>query len=195
MRVRNVGRIMIAKGLELDRDIYAGEMTQVKPGFEQSERILAMINSKAVDVVDLVNIKVGTSTVAAQPGAVDPFSEFGKEMPLPKRVVEQQKASERYAAEQEAEVKKTEIRPEGVEDVEAITSQLLSQAEKTTVLEDPKAKETADELTEFLRRNGGARMKFIEEMNDVQALKIIAESAKTDRTKQAAEARLKMLIG
>jgi hypothetical protein len=195
MRVRNIGRIMIAKGLELDRNIYPGEATQVKPGFERSERVLAMINTKAVEAADVVNVKTGTSTVAVQPGVIDPFSEFGKEMPLPKRVIEQQKASERYAAEQEAEAKKTEIRPGGVEDVEAITSQLLTQTEKTTLLEEPKSKETADEMTEFLRRNGGARLKFIEEMNDVQALKIIAESAKTDRTKQAAETRLKTLIG
>jgi len=195
MKVRNVGKIMIAKGIDLDRDIYSGESTQVKPGFEQSERILAMIASGAVVPSDIVNIKVGESTVAIQPGIKDPFAEFGAPVQLPPRVRNIQRIQE----EQEAREKLGQELPlpEPVVEKEVITSQLLDDTQKVDVLENPKPEpkpEAIDELMEFLNRKGSVRLRFVEKMIDLRALRAaLAATPRSGSIRRALEARIVLL--
>ena len=195
MKVRNVGKIMIAKGIDLDRDIHSGESTQVKPGFEQSERILAMIASGAVVPSDIVNIKVGESTVAIQPGIKDPFAEFGAPVQLPPRVRNIQRIQE----EQEAREKLGQELPlpEPVVEKEVITSQLLDDTQKVDVLENPKPEpkpEAIDELMEFLNRKGSVRLRFVEKMIDLRALRAaLAATPRSGSIRRALEARIVLL--
>jgi len=202
MKVRNVGRIVIAKGIELDRDINPGETTQVKPGYEQSERVLSMIHSGSLVAISITNIKSQGSTVAVQPGVEDPFAEFGKPLPLPTLTLKLQQANEEFSNKETEEVFKPEPAPEIKE---AITSQLIGEKEKTTFLNSPPNEPIdntpsqqpveQDEMTEFLRRNGGARIKFIQQMKNTDILRSLLDITKTEKTRQVLEARLKTLLG
>jgi len=213
MKVRNIGRIMIAKGIDLDRDIYPGEITQVKDGFEQCERIKAAIHSGSLEPMDVVNIKSQGGTVSVQPGSFDPFADFGKDIPLPRRVVAHQEASKLtekptvwtvplddlgetslplpMAAVKQLEIEETVKDPiEVKEEVEAITSQLIGKVEEKVstppVAEEPKI----DEFAEFFRRKGQSRLHFIREMTDLKALRQVLISARGTKSKQALTARI-----
>lgn len=213
MKVRNAGRIMIAKGIELDRDVYPGETSQVKAGFEQSERIKAAIHSGSLEPMDVVNIKSQGGTIAVQPGSFDPFADFGKDIPLPRRVLAHQKASEATekptawvvplddigekelplpgpAAKQMREDKSIEepidrvVEKNIIEEKDVLTSQLLKTEEPIT--EEPKI----DEFAEFFRRKGQSRLHFIREMTDLKALRQVLISARGAKSKEALMARI-----
>jgi len=189
MKVRNNGRIVFPKGVELDRDIQPGEVTAVKQGLEQSERVVNALQSGSLIAITVDNMKTEAGTVAIQPGDTSPLSEFGEALPLPKRVVEQQRKHEEWAKQQEQEV----IEPS--EDLvgEVSTSKLLTDEHLTTLLNDPKieTEEPAiDELAEFQRRNGGARAKYVQQMTDVKALRTALGLLKGGKTRAAIEARI-----
>jgi hypothetical protein len=202
---------MVAKGIELDRDIYPGEITQVKLGFEQSERIKAAVHSGSLEPMDIVNIKSQGGTIAVQPGSVDPLSDFGRDLPLPKRVIAHQEANKLTdkkpeawtvpldslgekdlplpspAAKQMADKPVEEPVEEDVEEQDVITSQLLKVEEETLVpVQTPKI----DEFAEFFRRKGQSRLRYVNEMTDLNAIRQVLVAARGTKSKQALTARI-----
>lgn len=196
MKVRNIQRTMIAKGLELERDVYPGEVTQVKAGYEQSERIVAMLTPNAegraaLEAIDVQAVATEGGVVAVQPGVEEPFASFGKPLDLPKRVKSEIAAQEAAArlAEEPVEERPVEALPAK----EAITSQLLSEDEKTDTLKvsPPAAPDATDELAEFSRRNGGSRLKYVAQMTDIKALRAaLASTNPKTKTAIAINARI-----
>lgn len=196
MKVRNIQRTMVAKGIELDRDIYPGEVTQVKPGYEQSERIVAMLTPNAqgkaaLEAIDVSAVAVEGGIVAVQPGVEKPLAEFGEPLELPKRVRDAFKAEEEYRKLAEEPLEEPPVNQDKLE--EAITSQLLDEDQKENLLEDtvPPVSADTDELAEFSRRNGGARTKYVAKMTDVAALRSALETVKVgSKTYEVVEARI-----
>lgn len=199
MRVRNNGRIVFPKGVELDRDIQPGETTLVKPGFEQSERIVNAIQSGSLVAITVSNIRTEGGTVAVEPGNPSPLSEFGESLPLPKRVREEQEKHKRWAEEQEEVV----IRPSEDPITDASTSQLVNEEHLTDLVNDPKivklgdpesgelaTEASIDQFAEFQRRNGGARVKYVQKMTDLSALRAALNEVKGGKTRTAIETRI-----
>jgi hypothetical protein len=192
---------MIAKGLELEKDIYPGEICQVKPGYEQSERVVAMLTPNAegraaLEAIDVQAISTEGGVVAVQPGTGEPFASFGKSLELPKRVQSEIAAQEEASKAMEETV---EERPVGeVPTKTPITSQLLDEDEKTNLLESspPVVAELTDEFAEFSRRNGGSRLKYVSQMTNVGALRAALASLKSEsKTAVAINARIAEISG
>lgn len=201
MKVRNIQRTMIAKGIELDRDIYPGEVTQVKLGYEQSERVVAMLTPNAqgraaLEAIDVSAVATEGGVVAVQPGVEEPFAEFGKSLQLPKRVEKALAAEEERRKLEEQPVEEPPIG--AIPTQEAITSQLLDEDQKENLLDEttaPIAPGNVGELTEFQRRKGGARTKYVAKMKDVVALRDALGIVKPgSKTSMAIEARIAELI-
>jgi hypothetical protein len=194
MKVQNTGRILIAKSVELERDVKPGEVTTIKPGFEQSERVLAMLHTGSLTaVVEGVKTANG-ATVAVSPGTESPFDNWGKDLPMPKLATEVQQMQEKIEAELPGVV---EVRNSFVEDVVAITSTLLSEEQKTNILANPPAQpkvESIDELMVFLEKRGNARCRFVEQMTDLKALRAaLASNSRPGATRDALKVRIEKL--
>ncbi len=78
---------------------------------------------------------------------------------------------------------------------DAIGSQLVKEVEKQSTLEERMAasSEAKQQIAEFAKRRGGARVKYVDQMTDVGAMHEALKLVKTGKAKEALEAKIIVL--
>lgn len=202
MRVRNKGRFLFPKSVELDRDMMPGETALVLPDFEQSERIKAALASGSIELTTdkpvgtVRSKKVGGMVVALPPDAdVEGDTYYtdrldNKDLPPLVKQAEEQKQDENEEA----------LVDDGLSHVvdgdhfpkDAIGSQLAQEAEEKGKLEEVEeaANETEKQVAEFAKRRGGARVKYVAQMTDLSAMREALNLVKTGKAKEALQEKI-----
>lgn len=162
MKVKNEGRIVWPKGVELTKDLQPGEEGTVLAEAEDSERVQRAIASGALSVVSEVKHVVTPAGIVA---TVDGDSSYNQLTGSP---------------------------ASGPEDTRRIRRSNVTAAEAKKLAQQ---EEPLTELEEFKRRKGGAKVKYIEEMTNVDDLREVLNISKGEKVLAAAEARIRELSG
>lgn len=167
MRVKNVGRILFPKAVELERDIYPGESSAVVLGAEHNQRLSNAISSGILEVAVEV------------PNANTPPSEY--------------KGATKNVQIQGGNISVPEGNdPNSTTDFgsPAVGPSFIRESFPPAAIASTKPR---DEFEEFSHRKGGSKAKFIEQMNDLNALRKALAATKGAKIKAALEARISTL--
>jgi hypothetical protein len=168
MKVKNTGRVLFPKGVDLERDIYPNEEGAVIFGCEQNQRITNAIASGSLQVVaDVLNAKVP--------------------------VQDHKPVLKHYKAQDGSIIAVPEGNNLSVDlGTPAISPKFLIDEFPPASIKVPEVKIEAGELAEFMRRKGGSRAKYVQQMVNLVALKqaMVSIKGKGGKVKIALEVRI-----
>ena len=168
MKVKNTGRVLFPKGMDLEKDIYPGEEAAVLQGCEQNQRLVNAIASGSLQ------------TVEEAPNVTTPTQTY-------------KSALKHYRTQGGSNIA---VPDDGGLNVDlgtpAIGPKFLIDEFPPVRAKAPETKTETGEFAEFTRRKGGSRAKYVQQMTDLTALKQALASVKGKRgkVKEALEAKI-----
>lgn len=168
MKVKNTGRVLFPKAVDLEKDIYPGEESAVLFGCEQNQRLTNAIASGSLQVVgEAPNVK--TPAQAYKPALRHFKARDGSNVAVP-----------------EGSNLSVDL------GTPAIGPKFLIDEFPPAPIKAPEAKVEAGEFAEFSRRKGGSRAKYVQQMTDLAALRQALDSVKGKKGKvrEALEVRI-----